>query len=813
VATVPAEVHGPSDAELITSVRNGSIDAYGPLYERHVGAAYNLARQLSRSRGEADDLVSEAFAKVLDTLRAGHGPDSAFRAYLLTALRHVAYDKTRRDRRLELAEDVTEVSGVDTEKVSVPFRDTAVAGLERSMAARAFAKLPERWQAVLWHTEIEGQSPAEVAPLLGLTANGVSALAYRAREGLRQAYLQVHLAETTAERCRATVDKLGAWTRGGLSKRETAQVETHLDECARCRALAAELADVNGALRLIIAPLILGAGTAGYLAVAGKAAGTAALVGAGAGAGVGGAAAGAAGGKAAAGAAAGLPRQLMGVGGAAAAVAAALVIALASATTQHIPAAAAPPPPPPSKTQPASGPPPKQNPPATPPNPAKTPATTTSPSTPAPPPAPGQPSLTASGPASTVTLTPGAGPVDVPITASNTGTAPSGPVSATLNLPQGVSALGAGQGAAGPGQGTAGTNQGSGKPTPAADTWTLPTLQQLSAQGSSMSGPRYGAPQAASQLPQVDCPGGTGTVTCTGPASLQPGQSVVLMFRLDAAQGTSGGTITGTVSAGTAVTVQITVTVQVPPPPPPPPANDDLRLTARVVAGWGEPSWLPIWWWPFNDTPTVLVTATNTGTSTKTIDVGLDRTGTLVSTDASAICTGGNQRTDCSSVATVEPGQTLTLRIRLYGKNRDDSVIITGMLGSAIQQVTVDCAGWPTPPPVPGPAPVPNPNPQPGPSPSPNPPSQPSPQPPTTTTTTPLPPPVGSKQPGPPPQPVQPQPSMTPQQTPATNPSPGPAPIEPLIPGCTNGTGPTGRNQPGLGGLLCTLLGGLLGPV
>lgn len=62
--------------------------------------------------------------------------------------------------------------------------DPAVADLERTMIARAFASLPERWQAVLWHTETEGARPAEVASLLGLTANGVAALAYRAREGL-----------------------------------------------------------------------------------------------------------------------------------------------------------------------------------------------------------------------------------------------------------------------------------------------------------------------------------------------------------------------------------------------------------------------------------------------------------------------------------------------------------------------------------------------------------------------------------------------------------------------------------------------------
>jgi hypothetical protein len=35
----------------------------------------------------------------------------------------------------------------------------------------------------------------------------------------------------------------------GLSRRETAQVEQHLDECERCQTLATELADVNGGLR------------------------------------------------------------------------------------------------------------------------------------------------------------------------------------------------------------------------------------------------------------------------------------------------------------------------------------------------------------------------------------------------------------------------------------------------------------------------------------------------------------------------------------------------------------------------------------
>jgi RNA polymerase sigma factor (sigma-70 family) len=319
LVTAAIDVSGPSDDALIRAVRKGARDAYGELYERHVVSARNLARQLARSPAEADDLVSEAFAKVLETLRAGRGPDSAFRAYLLTTLRHTAYDKARRDKKVELSDDVGGVSGVRPETINVPFTDTAVAGLERTLAVKAFARLPERWQMVLWHTEIEGQPPAEVAPLLGLTSNGVTSLAYRAREGLRQAYLQVHLAESEPP-CLATAERLGSWTRGGLSKRETAQVESHLDECERCRMLADELADVNSGLRLFVAPLVLGSAVVGYLSAA-KATAVGAVA-------LGMAGATSAGGAGIAGATGVGPRHLFGVSAFVATLAAAVAIAL-----------------------------------------------------------------------------------------------------------------------------------------------------------------------------------------------------------------------------------------------------------------------------------------------------------------------------------------------------------------------------------------------------------------------------------------------------------------------------------------------------
>ncbi|WP_439661676.1 sigma-70 family RNA polymerase sigma factor [Lentzea sp. HUAS TT2] len=730
MAIVPADVQGPSDAELIESVRGGTIDAYGQLYERHVSAAYNLARQLARSQAEADDLVSEAFAKVLDTLRGGRGPDSAFRAYLLTALRHTAYDKTRRDKKVDLTEDMTDVAP------AVQFSDTAVAGLEKSMAARAFAALPERWQMVLWHTEIEGQSPAEVAPLLGLTANGVSALAYRAREGLKQQYLQMHLADTEAERCRATVDRLGAWTRAGLSKREATQVEAHLDECGRCRALAAELADVNGALRIFVAPLVLGIGATTYLVAAGT---TTAVVGAGA----------AAGGAGAVGAA--IPRQLVTVGGSAAAVAAAVAIALAAAGgEQQAPAVQAVQPPPaqtqvqtPRPVPPAPVPPaptPTTEPPTTtttePPPSVTPPAPAPAPEPPAPePPAPAPPLLTPTTP-SGYTLTPGEEPKDFPITIRNTGGTAAPPASMVLNLPPGVVSTGAPAG--------------------------FGAARLLQPDG------------AAEQI--VNCPAGTGTITCVTPQGIAPGGQATFRFQLRATDSAVPGRITGVISAGTSISVDISVEVNVPP------VNDDIDLTVKT--------WQDVWW----HHPRADVGVRNNGPRAGTLKLDISSTDDLVIFAPYRQC-AQTSKTSIRCIADLDKGDRYRMSFWAFGR-KGGNVSVTATLGNATKSVTVPLKGWPEKPPGEEP---------------PNPPTTTTTVPPTTTTTQPTRPtqPTEPTKPGTPTVPTKP---TEPVETTTPDVSP-PSSTEPSVPPTTPpSTTPPTREEPcEPSGLLPGLIGGLLG--
>src|SRR3954452_16892405 len=247
-----------SDAELITSSRAGSDAAFAVLYSRHSSSARAAARSLGASRSDVDDLVAEAFTRVLSALQRGAGPEVSFRPYLMTCVRNAWYDKARKDGRVD-------VPGEVPEDVNLALLNVPPDSEDARMVAAAFASLPERWQMVLWHTEVEGRPAAEVGPLLGLAPNAVADLAYRAREGLRQAYLQRHLQLPPPDACRDTVAKLGAYVRDGLSARDRRKVDPHLETCAWCRALLLELEEVRPCLRGVHAPILLGLSATAFL--------------------------------------------------------------------------------------------------------------------------------------------------------------------------------------------------------------------------------------------------------------------------------------------------------------------------------------------------------------------------------------------------------------------------------------------------------------------------------------------------------------------------------------------------------------------
>ncbi|MEV8534913.1 sigma-70 family RNA polymerase sigma factor [Streptomyces sp. NPDC051211] len=481
----------PSDGDLITRMRGGDDSAYEELFRRHAEAVRRYARTCCRDGHTAEDLTAEVFARTLQAVRGGAGPDQAVRAYLLTTVRRVAAAWTKTAKREQLVEDFAVfaeqaatgtagaetglgLSGEDTLELGADVR--AMHEAEQTLAMQAFRSLPERWQAVLWHTTVEEASPSSIAPLFGLTANATAVLAGRAREGLKQAYLQAHVstALSAGGDCARYADRLGAYARGGLRMRAERGLRKHLEECAKCRVAAGELKDVNAGIPALLPVAVIGWFAAGYAAkaagvVAGGAAaaggagaaaaatggstagagaagaGTAGAAGAGAagGAGGAGAAGGAGGGGASAGSAAvseglGLPAKAALAAGAAVAAAAGLVFAFAgdevqpqagvkpapSAVAPVLPEAPAPPAPAPSPPAPrppsAKAPVPPQQTPKPTPSPARPGAAAVSPAptapkpSPTPPPKPAPPAKPAPKPSPTPTPKPTPPPVTVP---------------------------------------------------------------------------------------------------------------------------------------------------------------------------------------------------------------------------------------------------------------------------------------------------------------------------------------------------------------------------------------------------------------
>lgn len=240
-----------SDDELVDLVRHGDGAAYGELFARHRGIGTAIARRYF-DVADPDDIVAESFARILATIKRGGGPRAGFRPYLITTIGNVARRWATRSK--EGASDELDLL-VDPATVD----DPVVASTDRDFALEAFKSLPERWQAVLWYSAVEGLGPTEISGYLGMTPNATAVLAHRARAGLRTAWVQAHLNDATLPaECRWTAGRLGRRATGSLNRREQEQVKAHLATCLACRSRARELDQVSARLAVWLVPALLG---------------------------------------------------------------------------------------------------------------------------------------------------------------------------------------------------------------------------------------------------------------------------------------------------------------------------------------------------------------------------------------------------------------------------------------------------------------------------------------------------------------------------------------------------------------------------
>ncbi|MDR0837788.1 MAG: sigma-70 family RNA polymerase sigma factor [Propionibacteriaceae bacterium] len=171
------------DADLVELVRQGEMAAYHVLWQRHAESGHVFARG-TNSSVSAEDAVSEAFETMLSAIKRGLGPTKSFRAYMRTTIRHsVARTATGN------VETPVEHLGVDEIAAGAdPSESYAHTSFDSQTIWTAFSALNERYQLVLWLSEVEGLKPREIAVQLNTSTANVSVVAFRAREAFRRNY-------------------------------------------------------------------------------------------------------------------------------------------------------------------------------------------------------------------------------------------------------------------------------------------------------------------------------------------------------------------------------------------------------------------------------------------------------------------------------------------------------------------------------------------------------------------------------------------------------------------------------------------------
>ena len=153
----------------------------------HAGAAYNLARWMSRSEADARDIVQEAIVRALRYFESYHG--GAARSWLLTIVRNTAY--TWLSSNPPVAQWAATADSSLAEGAGDPDHAAASDPLseitrqeEADHLRQAIAQLPVEYREVLVLRELEDLTYRQIATIVGCPIGTVMSRLSRARDQL-----------------------------------------------------------------------------------------------------------------------------------------------------------------------------------------------------------------------------------------------------------------------------------------------------------------------------------------------------------------------------------------------------------------------------------------------------------------------------------------------------------------------------------------------------------------------------------------------------------------------------------------------------
>ena len=147
---------------------------------------FRLALRITFDRAEAEDVVHDTMIRVLN-IREEWTQFGSIEAYCLTVAKNLAIDRSQKKeaQNVELTPEMEEES-----EISGPY-DQLVNNERMSIIHRLINELPEKQRLIMQLRDIEGESYKEIAKILNLTEEQVKVNLFRARQKVKQRYLEI----------------------------------------------------------------------------------------------------------------------------------------------------------------------------------------------------------------------------------------------------------------------------------------------------------------------------------------------------------------------------------------------------------------------------------------------------------------------------------------------------------------------------------------------------------------------------------------------------------------------------------------------
>ena len=188
-ATTAARPAGDSTdhvRQLVERAQRGEREALEELYLLHFDRIYSYLHMSVGNRHDAEDLTTQTFLKMLESIKKFRWRAAPFSAWLFRIAHNLAMDHFRATRRWQPEENVPEQAGEEEPSAQAQ----ALQSIGRQSMLELIENLSEEQQQVLTLKFVFNFPNSDVATILGKTEGAVKSLQHRALVSLQKQITQ-----------------------------------------------------------------------------------------------------------------------------------------------------------------------------------------------------------------------------------------------------------------------------------------------------------------------------------------------------------------------------------------------------------------------------------------------------------------------------------------------------------------------------------------------------------------------------------------------------------------------------------------------